>query len=45
MAGEIDEALEMLEGSGPEYTVRPHQSLGYRTPHQYLRELAHAGKT
>ena len=25
-------------------TVRPHQSLGYRTPHQYLRELAHAGK-
>jgi len=26
-------------------TVRPHQSLGYRTPHQYLRELAHAGKT
>ncbi len=25
-------------------TVRPHQALGYRTPHQYLRELAHAGK-
>ncbi len=25
-------------------TVRPHQSLGYRTPHQYLRELAQAGK-
>ncbi len=26
-------------------TVRPHQSLVYRTPKQYLRELAHAGKT
>jgi putative transposase len=26
-------------------TVRPHQSLGYRTPQQYLRELARAGKT
>jgi len=26
-------------------TVRPHQPLGYRTPQQYLRELAHAGKT
>jgi transposase InsO family protein len=25
-------------------TVRPHQSLGYRTPHQYLRELANSGK-
>ncbi len=25
-------------------TVRPHQSLGYRTPREYLRELAHAGK-
>ena len=26
-------------------TVRPHQSLGYRTPKQYLQELAHSGKT
>jgi putative transposase len=25
-------------------TVRPHQALGYRTPQQYLRELARAGK-
>ena len=25
-------------------TVRPHQALGYRTPQQYLREIAHAGK-
>ncbi len=26
-------------------TIRPHQSLGYRTPRQYLRELARSGKT
>ena len=25
-------------------TARPHQGIGYRTPQQYLRELAHAGK-
>ena len=25
-------------------TVRPHQALGYRTPEQFLRELAHTGK-
>ena len=25
-------------------TIRPHQALGYQTPHQYLRKLAHAGK-
>jgi putative transposase len=25
-------------------TIRPHQALGYRTPQQYLRELARAGK-
>jgi putative transposase len=25
-------------------TVRPHQSLGFRTPRQYLRDLARAGK-
>lgn len=24
-------------------TVRPHQALGYRTPHQFLRDLARAG--
>ena len=25
-------------------TVRPHQSLGYRTPEQFLREFARTGK-
>jgi transposase InsO family protein len=25
-------------------TVRPHQALGYRTPQQFLRELAHASR-
>ncbi|MCH8065913.1 MAG: transposase [Chloroflexi bacterium] len=35
---------KLRAGSASTNTPRPHQALGYRTPRQYLRELAHAGK-